>query len=280
VLKKAVVGSAMVALLVALVLVLVPSLRAQTRDRDLAAGIFMSLGSGAEIEVSVRELTAEEVARAKLERPGGVFVVGARDAGPAARAGVRGGDIITTFDGERVRGVRHFSRLVSETPAGRTVQAEIVRDGARQTISVTPEATERLAGLLPEFRREIERGLRSLPRDLDLDPFVQRGARGRLGVTLAALTDQLASYFGVNDGVLVSAVQAGSPAAQAGIRAGDVITAIGGRSVRTPADVAASVRTAARGTTLEIRLVRDRKEMAVKVTLPDDQPARPRQIPV
>lgn len=272
-LKKAAVAGVVGVVAIAAAFAMGPPLGAQTRDRDVTPGIFMSLGRAAEIGVSVRELTADEVARVKLERPGGVFLVSVRDGSPAARAGLRGGDIIATFDGERVRGVRHFTRLLQETPPGRAVQAEIVRDGARQTIAITPEATEGVAGLLPEIRREIERGLRTLPRDLEIEPFPQRGPRARLGVTLAPLTDQLASYFGVTDGVLVSAVQAGSPAAQAGLRAGDVITAIEGRTMRSPGDVAASVRMPARGSTLDVRLVRDRKEMSVKVTIADGQPA-------
>ena len=279
-LRKAVVAGVTAALAIAATFVLVPSLGAQTRDRDVTPGIFMGLGRGAEIGVSVRELSPDDVSRAKLERAGGVFLVGVRDGSPAARAGLRGGDIITVFDGERVRGVRHFSRLVQETPPGRTVQTEIVRAGARQTISITPEATEGLAGLLPEIRREIERGLRTLPRDFEIGPLPPRGPRARLGVSLTPLTDQLASYFGVTEGVLVSAVQAGSAAAEAGIRAGDVMTAIDGRTMRSPGDVAASVRTAARGATLDVRLVRDRKEMNVKVTIADDQPASMRQIAV
>lgn len=259
--------------------VLIPSVGAQTRDRDVPGGLFTQLGRGAVIGVSVRELAADEVTRAKLERPGGVYVVDVQEGSPAARASVRSGDVIATFDGERVRGVRHFSRLVLETPPGRAVESEIVRGGARQTLAVTPEPADGpLAGLLPEIRREIERGLRTLPPDLPMPP--SRGARARLGLTLTALTDQLASYFGVKEGVLVSAVQANSPAAQAGIRAGDVLTAIDGRPVRTPAEVTASVRTAARGATLDLRLVRDRKDMSVKVAIPDDQPGSARPIPI
>ena len=52
-----------------------------------------------------------------------------------------------------------------------------------------------------------------------------------LGVTVSPLTDQLASYFGVKQGVLVSAVTSDSPAAGAGVRAGDVITAVNGQTV-------------------------------------------------
>ncbi|MBI2188603.1 MAG: PDZ domain-containing protein [Acidobacteria bacterium] len=255
-------------------LMLVPSVDAQTRDREVTTGLFMPFGRGATIGVSVREVAADEVSRAKLERPGGVYVVDVREGGPAAQAGLRGGDIVATFDGERVRSVRHFSRLVQETAPGRAVAAEIVRDGARQTLTVTPDASEPpFASLLPEIRREVERGLRTLPPDLPAAPGSPRGARARLGVTLAPLTDQLATYFGVKEGVLVSAVDARSPASRAGIRAGDVLTTIDGRAVRVPADVSASVRAAGRGGTLTVRLVRDRREMEVKVTLADDQPS-------
>jgi serine protease Do len=157
------------------------------------------------------------------------------------------------------------------------VSTEIVRGAARQTLTITPEATEGLAGLMPQIQREIERGLRTLPPDLPV-PAV-RSTR-RLGLTLMPLTDQLASYFGVKEGVLVSTVAADSPAARAGIRAGDVLTAIDGRPVRTPADVSASVRAAARGATLEVRLMRDRKEMSVNVTISDDQPSPASQIAI
>jgi len=247
-------------------------LAAQTRDADVGAGLFTQLGRGASIGVSVRELTADEMSRAKLDRPGGVYVIDVREGSPAARAGLRSGDVVVAFDGERIRSVRHFSRLVLETAPGRAVPGEIVRGGARQTLTITPEATDGLAGLVPQIRREIERGIRTLPPDLPMGP--PREPRARLGVTLTPLTDQLASYFGVKEGVLVSAVEADSPAARAGLRAGDVVTAIDGRTVRTPADVSASVRMATPAATLDVRVVRDRKEIALKVTVPDDRPSR------
>ena len=62
--------------------------------------------------------------------------------------------------------------------------------------------------------------------DFDPDEFgrISFGDRQRLGVQLLPLSDQLATYFGVKDGVLVASVEADSPAARAGLKAGDVIT--------------------------------------------------------
>jgi len=261
-------------------LLVAPVTTAQTRDRDVRPGLllqspdlFRLLGPGAEIGVSVRELTADEITRARLEQAGGVYVEAVRDGSPAARASLRSGDVVVAFDGERIRGVRHFSRLVSETPPGRLVRAEVARDGARQTLDVTPEAGERFSERLPELRREIERGLRALPREFDFElPVPGPAAPGRLGITLTPLTDQLAEYFGVKGGVLVSAVEPGSPAAGAGVRAGDVIAAIDGAMVQRPADVAARVRAAQSGSFLDVRLVREKKERSVKLAV--REPAR------
>ena len=173
---------------------------AQTRNRDVGADVFRSFGVGSEIGVSVRELSSEEISKARLERAGGVYVQNVREESPASRSGIRSGDIIVSVDGERVRGVNHFARLVSESPAGRAVRTEIVRETARQVIEVTPVASEQFA-LLPEIREELERRLRTLPRDLELELPALRTSRTRLGMTMMSLTDQLATYFGVKEGV-------------------------------------------------------------------------------
>jgi serine protease Do len=252
---------------------------AQTRNRDVGADVFRSFGVGSEIGVSVRELSSEEISKARLERAGGVYVQNVREESPASRSGIRSGDIIVSVDGERVRGVNHFARLVSESPAGRAVRTEIVRETVRQVIEVTPVASEQFA-LLPEIREDLERRLRTLPRDLELELPALRTSRTRLGMTMMSLTDQLATYFGVKEGVLVSSVEAGSPASEAGIRAGDVITAVDGRAVRSQIDVVTAARNAARGSILEVRLVRDRKEVALKIVIPDQRPDGSRQIPI
>jgi serine protease Do len=262
-----------IVLLAGVIMATSQGLRAQIREREIRPDLFPPFGLGAELGVSVREVSPDDIAAAKLGRPEGVYVESVRDSSPAALAGFRAGDIIVTFDGERVRGVRHFSRLVLESPAGRAVRAEIVRAGTRQSLEVTPEAADRIRLPLPEIREQLESSLRALPRDFDLEPPVPlRPARVRLGVTLTPLTAQLAAYFGVSDGMLVSSVEPQTPAAQAGMRAGDVLTAIDGRSVRTQGDVAAAVRRAAPGASLDVTLMREKKQIAVKVILAEREP--------
>ena len=106
---------------------------------------------------------------AKGER-GGVVSDAVGEGTPAARAGFQPGDIVMEFDGERVRSARQFTRLVRETPPGRSVTAVVRRAGAMQTLTVAPEA-RRIAALerLPEVARDVERRLGRLPRDLNFD---------------------------------------------------------------------------------------------------------------
>jgi S1-C subfamily serine protease len=90
------------------------------------------------------------------------------------------------------------------------------------------------------------------------------------------LSDQLAAYFGVKEGVLVSEVASGTPAATAGIQAGDVITAVNGRNVLSSADLLREVRQAEPESMIDVRLTRNRKELGVKVTMPQRrQPPAP-----
>jgi membrane-associated protease RseP (regulator of RpoE activity) len=97
--------------------------------------------------------------------------------------------------------------------------------------------------------------------------------RGRLGVTVQELTPDLAAYFGVKDGLLVSAVQGDTPAAKAGIRAGDVIGSVNGKTVLSPAELIKEL--ADKDGEVTIGLTRDKKPLSLKATLePRKAPAR------
>jgi serine protease Do len=155
------------------------------------------------------------------------------------------------------------------------VKVTVTRDGNRQTLDVTPDEARYRVPPLPDVSREIERGLRNLPRDFSFD-FEFEGfpdgfyvTRGRLGATLMPITDQLADYFGVKEGLLVTAVAADNPASRASLKAGDVLLAVNGTNVERASDVGRALRDVPGGGKVELRVMRDRKELTLNATLPE-----------
>ena len=272
------------------------------------ARVMMLDGRGGQLGVVVRDLDDAGL-KAAAGAPSGIRIDDVDQDSVAAKAGLREGDIVVDVDGERVRSARQFSRLVQETPEGRSLTLGVVRDGKRQSISVTPEARSdtfsfdagvidrdfarglrdlgpRLRELEPQLReieprlREIEPRLREFrfngPMDFDFDMAPRMTSpRGRLGVQLNELTPQLAEYFGVKDGgVLISSITKDSAAEKAGLKAGDVITSVNGDRVRHSDDLVDELRDA-KEADVTIGIVRDKKESTVKATMESARPARP-----
>ena len=285
------------ALLVAGMLAAQPRQGAQMVPR---AEVRLFDAAGSTIGVSVAEVTQDDVAKLKLPSLGGAVVEQVDRDSPAERAGLRAGDVIVEFDGERVRSGLELTRLVGETPAGRAVKVGIVREGRRTDVTVTPEshrlgliderALERaIEGGLGQFRDRLEQVPRSEPgwpwlfeapqgpHTLPIPPFAPPlwASPWRLGVTVQELTPQLAEYFGVKEGVLISAVTDNSPASKAGLKAGDVITAIDGKSVRNRTDLTRALRDRD-GSEVSLTIVRDRKTQTIKVKLEDSRQRRVR----
>jgi serine protease Do len=246
-------------------LALAPSVYGQSRGRELT----VLSGRGGELGVRITDASS-----------GGVEVEDVQPDSAAEKAGLKRGDVIVEFDGERVRSGRQFARLVQETPAGRTIKATIVRNGQRQDVQLTPSEGRRDSALIiggdrfpggdhfPDGwadRFDLDR-LRDLPFNFNFDylPGVQSG--GRLGVTVDDLTRQLADYFGAKDGVLVTAVTDGSAAAKAGIKAGDVITSVNGERVTSRSDLVSALRRAD-SEDVTVGIVRDKKESSVKAKI-------------
>ncbi|MEZ5316701.1 MAG: PDZ domain-containing protein [Vicinamibacterales bacterium] len=254
------------------ILAAVPILHGQTvRERPLSNFTYKLLG-GTGIGIEIRDVDEADRTREKLDALAGAVVDQVDRDSPAAEAGVRAGDVVTAFDGERVRSARQLSRLIEETPAGRTVAATVVRDGRTLTLNVTPREQSGLDPLgdirrfyaRPDAREFVvppeTRPFLVTPGIMppgDLSDLLDRATSGRLGATVQPLTDQLAAYFGVSAGVLVTAVTPGTPAADAGLRAGDVITAIGDRPVRDGADATRALRQASGE--VDLAIVRDRQ---------------------
>src|SRR6266481_8808177 len=92
---------------------------------------------GSWLGVETQEVTAEKAKELKLRAERGVVIGKVLEDSPAAKAGLKDGDVITEINGQRVEGTIQFRRMIHETPAGRALQLTISRDGRSQTISAT-----------------------------------------------------------------------------------------------------------------------------------------------
>lgn len=237
-------------------------------------------GSGSYLGVYIREVNEEDVDRLDLKEERGALITEVPDDGPAAEAGLQTDDVIVSWNGSRIESAAQLTRVVGETPSGRSVEVGYVRDGRERSTKVEladrSPAIARVfpgGGLSTESRAQLEKsldGMRTRLRSLDGNGFAHLFMRGgRLGVGVQSLGDQLADYFGADDGgVLVNSVREDSPAEKAGLKAGDVILGVGDEKVEDPGDLMTEINRADAGD-VELRILRDRKQRTVKVTLPD-----------
>src|ERR1051326_8743861 len=124
----------------------------------------LEIGRGSRLGITVQDIEDSNNKQVKA----GVVVETVESGGPAEKAGMKAGDAITEYDGERVRSVRQFQRLVQESALGRSVPVVLSRDGQRVTVNVTPEAWRSNEDLALRFRRRSISGAvtarsRSLP---------------------------------------------------------------------------------------------------------------------
>lgn len=263
--------------------------------------------------VSLTDVQGEDLERLKLKEETGARVSDVSDDSPASAAGLKQDDVILRYQGEQVHSASQLARLVRETPPGRKVALEISRQGAVQQVTATLGEAKGVAmgdlGRLGELGNLAELGklgelmppvppdapdapeIPELPafqwhggdRDAQIGDDVRDAVRSalrsrgpRLGIRYQELSDQLASYFKVEDGVLVSSVDADSPAAKAGVKAGDVIVKLNGRRVSDAADLGREVARLESGVESTLTVQRDGRPVDLKVTVAG---VRPRRVP-
>ncbi len=244
-------------------------------DVDVDFQGVLALGRG-RLGVTVRDVSDDDAKKGGAGGARGVLIEQVSDESAAQQAGLKAGDIVVEFDGERVRSAQQFTRLVQETPVGRSVPVVVVRDGQKSTLTVQPR--DSWAGfredLANRLRYEIPSRIvtprpptppRAVPPTPAPEPFMfsLRGGTA-IGVTVSDMSDQLGEYFGAKDGALVTSVTADSPAARAGVKAGDVITAINGQDVKVPSDVRRAAQRLSAGAEFTIDVVRDKKKLTLK----------------
>ncbi|MHB8542309.1 MAG: PDZ domain-containing protein [Candidatus Acidiferrales bacterium] len=221
--------------------------------------------------VEISEVTPEKVKELKLPRLAGVIVSEVLLDSPSTKAGLETNDVILEYDGQPVEGVVQFRRLVRETPPGRSVDVEVDRKGHEQKLTVQ----------VGNRARSIDSGLREVLPSRNFDfkfnmPEIFPGMTPTLGVEAEDVTGQLGTYFHVpgGEGVLIRDVSADSPAAKAGLKAGDVITRVDGKQVKTVGDLREHLREKRDQKSASLTIIRQGSQMAVTVTLEAPEPRR------
>jgi membrane-associated protease RseP (regulator of RpoE activity) len=247
---------------------------------DQAFSIFID--GGGFLGIYAENINRENMGRYHMSQVRGVGVTQVVKGSPAEKAGLRKDDVILRIEGENVSSVRKLNRLVSELAPDQNVRVSFSRGGAEQevTATVTKRQHQSFAGdFLPggsrlfkwegtnpkAFKWEgpvFERG------DLfDNDNFsFALGNSRRIGVSTMELTKQLADYFGITGGkgVLVTSVTDDGPAAKAGVRAGDVITAIEGEAVDSPGDLSRVINRKKEGE-VTLTIIRNKSQQTIRV---------------
>ncbi len=210
------------------------------------------------------DLTEERAKALGLKEPQGLEVTWVDEDSPAARAGIKQGDVIIEYNGQPVEGGEQFVRMVQETPTGRKAAMQVWRSGAKQSVTATiGSRSDRPFVLMPGTRFPPFPPEPPMIPDTPYDMFSWRSTT--LGVETEALNTQLAEFFGVKQGVLVRAVTKGSAADSAGLKAGDVITKVDGQAVSSPRSITPFLRNSGKNVTLTV--VRNHKELTLNVRL-------------
>jgi serine protease Do len=248
------------------------------------------VGGGASLGVSLDEVRTDDVSRLALAEERGALVREVDPDSPAAEAGLQKDDVIVGYQGQPVQSAAQLARLVRETPGGRKVALEVSRGGSLQKLAATLADNREVGwpgdldfdfdvpmpaiGLRPPRPPRAPRPpappvpavphadiLREFGPLGDMDLW---GRRARLGLMYQELGEQLAGYFKVEGGLLVTSVNEGSPAAQAGIKAGDVILRLNGKEIRSSEDLREELDRTESGQEVTLGLQREGRALELK----------------
>ncbi len=246
-----------------------------------AYAFHMAGSSQSFLGVGVAEITGNRARDLRLKEEQGVEITRVEDDSAAAKAGLKIGDVVLEYQGQRVEGMEQFVRLVRETPAGREVKLLISRNGSTQTVPVMM-GSQRGPALLGHNAQWFD--MPTMPSMAPMQPDVPRlfttWSSSMLGIEAEGLNEQLGEYFGVKEGVLVRSVAKNSPAEKAGIKAGDVLVKVDQTKVTSPSEVTGAVHAARPRKTFPVEIIRERHPLTLSVTMESERSelAPPRSI--
>lgn len=192
--------------------------------------------------ITIQEITKEIADARGLSRSGGVSVVGVKPGGSGDKAGLLHGDLITHFNGQEILNSRKLQLFVAETHVGESAKLTVLRQG--ETLELTADIDE------------IDKSNVSTAEDLK--KAGDKVGRGRLGIKIQEVTEELADALGLNQstGVLVAGVKAGSCGDKAGLQQGDVIVQFNGQEILNSTKLQLYVAEAQIGESAKLSVIR------------------------
>jgi len=219
---------------------------------NLAKSVITQLASTGHVErgwlgVTIQRLTPELAKGFNMPDAEGALVSDVSSGSPAAAAGLRSGDVIVEYNGRKVVHSDDLPRAVAETPIGQDVPIAVVRDGHRMTLHA------RVARLAEPAAKGT-----AMAGDAD---------KGSLGLSVQTVTPDMAKELGLNQahGVVIRDVRDDSPAASAGLRAGDVIVAVDRRPVSNVSEMKRALQEHRSGAPTLFLVYRDGSKLFVPV---------------
>ena len=255
-------------------------------------------GGGAHVAVGyfgidVRDVSDDQLSVLKLRDARGAEIIRVDHDGPAGKMGLREHDVVTQMNGSAVDNEESIRRMLRETPPGRTVALVISRDG--QQIALTAQMADRneverraweehlamaTAGPQPPTAGDLAANAPTPSAPLATSVPASRSTYSKVidtllmtpsytGVTLEKIGPQLAQFFGAprGSGLLVKSVDNNSPAAMAGMKAGDVVVRADAKALVSTTDWTKVIRVA-KGKPVAVVILRDHQEKTVNL-LPD-----------
>ncbi|HEY0429442.1 MAG TPA: PDZ domain-containing protein [Pyrinomonadaceae bacterium] len=248
----------------------------QSENRAEQKFAFVFGDEGGYLGVETQEVTKENFSKFGLSKVQGVVIEKVLENSPATQAGLQAGDVILKFNGEEATSIKKLTRLIGEVAPDHQATLTVLRGGSEREIVVTLGKRPPMGlfetgrfnmpipfpnGQFPQLPPMTDvPQMRQIPVPGDQpNVFVFRNGGRQIGVAAQSLTKQLAEYFGVDEGkgLLISSVRENSPAARAGLKAGDVIVEAEGREIKSDIDL--------------IRLINEKKEGDISLTIIRDK---------
>jgi len=203
--------------------------------------------------VGIQDVTSDLASNFNLKEIRGVIVNSVTSGSPAERAGIKQGDVILSFNGVNVNDGNELRNRVAQTAPNTAATLGIIREGSQQSVRIT------LGEFQPKTTAAVDKN-----SNRNVEP-----AQGKLGLSLQPLTPQLARQLELKDaasGLVVTGVQDGSPADDAGIQKGDIILQINRQEIKTAVELQSAVARA-KGNSLLLLINREGQTLFLTVQI-------------